>query len=45
LKTISIPTPVEMAISATLKMALKKVKNLPPQNGSQLGKLPSHIGK
>jgi hypothetical protein len=32
-------TPVEIAISATLKMALK-VKSLPPQIGNQLGRLP-----
>jgi hypothetical protein len=32
LKKINIPTPVEiMAISATLKMALKNVKSFPPQ--------------
>jgi hypothetical protein len=34
-----IPTPVEIAISATLKMALK-VKSLPPQIGNQLRILP-----
>ncbi len=32
------PTPVEIAISATLKMALKKANSLPPQKGNQEGK-------
>jgi hypothetical protein len=47
LNTIKIPTPVEMAISATLKIALKKVK-LPSLSakGNQLGRfLNSYIGK
>jgi hypothetical protein len=39
IENINIPTPVEIAISATLKMALK-VKSLPPQIGNQLGRLP-----
>lgn len=45
LKKINIPTPVEMAKSATLKIALKKRKLFPPQNGSQLGNVPSQMGK
>ena len=45
LNTINKPTPVEMAVSATLKIALKKVNGLPPQIGSQLGKSPLQIGK
>jgi hypothetical protein len=34
---------IEIAISATLKMALK-VKSLPPQIGNQLGRLPFQMG-
>jgi hypothetical protein len=45
LKTSKIPTPVEIAISATLKIALKNMKCFPPKKGSQDGKFPSQIGK
>ena len=45
LKTIKIPTPVEIATSATLKIALKNVKCLPPHIGNQEGRFPSQIGK
>ena len=37
LNTIKIPTPTEIAKSATLKIALKKRKFCPPQAGSQEG--------
>ena len=37
LNTIRIPTPVEIATSAILKIALKNVKFLPPKTGTQLG--------
>jgi hypothetical protein len=39
----NIPTPVEIAISATLD-GIKKVKSLPPQIGNQLGRLPFQNG-
>jgi len=45
LKTNNTPTPVEIAISATLKIALKNIKCFPPKIGSQEGRLPSQIGK
>ncbi len=45
LKTIKIPTPVDIAKSAILKMALKNLKSFPPQKGSHPGKFPSIIGK
>jgi hypothetical protein len=45
LKTSKIPTPVEIAISATLKIALKKAKCFPPKIGNQVGRFPSQIGK
>lgn len=45
LKTKSTPTPVEIATSATLKIALKKAKCFPPNIGSQAGRFPSQIGK
>jgi hypothetical protein len=37
LNTIRIPKPVEMATSATLKIALKNVKGLPPIKGTHSG--------
>ena len=37
LNTIKIPNPVEMATSATLKTALKKVKGFPPITGTHSG--------
>jgi hypothetical protein len=43
LKNINIPTPVEIAISATLKMALKS-KIVAAQIGNQLGGFLSKMG-
>jgi hypothetical protein len=37
LNTIKIPNPEEIATSATLKMALKNVKGLPPIKGTHSG--------
>ena len=45
LNTSKIPTPVDIAISATLKIALKKETSSPPQIGNQDGKTPFQIGK
>jgi hypothetical protein len=42
IEKISYPTPVEIAISATLKMALK-VKSLPPKNRQPIRRLPSKM--
>ena len=44
-KTNRIPTPVEIATSAMLKMGLKKVKYSPPQIGIQEGNSPANNGK